>query len=59
MSGLAHFAHFVMTLLTGGLWLVVWILFALMCGSSKRDKMIDLQKENNDLLRRLNERNWK
>ena len=53
MSGLAHFAHFVMTVLTGGLWLVVWILFALMCGSSKRNKMQKLQEDNNKLLAKL------
>ena len=59
MSGLAHFAHFVMCILTGFLWVPIWLICALICGSSKRNKMEKLMKEQNELLRKLNERNWK
>lgn len=53
MSGLAHFAHFIMTVLTGGFWIPIWVLCALMCGSSKRTKMQKLQEDNNKLLAKL------
>lgn len=53
MSGLAHFAHFVMSILTGFLWVPIWIVCALCCGSSKRNKMQKLQETNNELLAKL------
>lgn len=50
MSGIAHIIHFILTILTGGFWLPIWILCALCSGSSKRNKMQKLQEENNKLL---------
>lgn len=45
MSGLAHFFHFIMCLLTGFLWLPVWILFILIYASKNRREELKLLKE--------------
>lgn len=58
MTAAAHIVWFILSVLFPPL-IILWIISALCCGSSKRNKMIDLQKENNELLRKLNERNWK
>lgn len=36
MSGAAHFCHFILTLLTGAIWLPIWIICAICIGSSRR-----------------------
>lgn len=53
MSGLAHFLHFVMTLLTGFIWLPIWIICAICCGSSQKKREMDMKKEELELLREL------
>jgi hypothetical protein len=53
MSGLAHFIHFVLTMLTGALWLPIWIICALCCGSSRRKRDDKRKDEQIELLRQL------
>lgn len=60
MSGFAHFIHFIITLFFWP-WIIVWILCAAIQSGNKTDKkMCDLQKQNNELLRKLYEKEkWK
>jgi hypothetical protein len=53
MSGSSHFIHFIMTILTGCLWLPIWIIAALCCGSSRRKKEMDMKREELALLRKI------
>jgi hypothetical protein len=53
MSGVAHFLHFCMTILTGGWWLPVWVICALCIGSSHKSREMDMKKEELKLLRQL------
>ena len=57
MSGPAHFVWFILTLMTGLIALPLWIICALCCGSSKRNKMQKLQEENNQLLKKIQQQN--
>lgn len=53
MGSIASFMHFIMTLLTYGLWLPVWIVCEMMARDSHKGRMLKLQKENNELLRKI------
>jgi hypothetical protein len=53
MSGIAHFIHFVLTVLTGGFWLPLWILFALITNSGNRKRAERARNEELELLREL------
>lgn len=59
MSGFSHLIHFVITIFFWP-WLIVWVLCAA-CSSSKpvQKTTNELLKQNNELLRKLNERSWK
>jgi TctA family transporter len=59
MSAGAHIFHFILTLITGGFWLPLWIICALCSGSSHKKSMKQLQIENNQLLRKLTEKDGK
>jgi hypothetical protein len=59
MSGLAHVVHFILTILLGGLWLPIWIICALLSGSKHKKNMKELARENNELLRKLCEKEGK
>lgn len=45
MSGSGHFLHFVMLILTGGMWLPVWVVCALICGSSRKKEELELLRK--------------
>ena len=53
MSGIAHFLHFVMVLLTGGFWIPIWVVCALCSGSGRKKREMDMKKEQLELLRQL------
>lgn len=53
MSGLAHLIHFILTLLTGAIWLPIWIICAICCGSGRKKREMDMKKEQLELLRQL------
>lgn len=53
MSGFSHVIHFILTLLTGFLWLPVWIICSLCAGSSNRKKAERKKDEELSLLREL------
>lgn len=53
MSGMAHFVWFILTLLTGLLALPFWIIAALMCGSSRKKREMDMKREELELLRKI------
>ena len=53
MSGMGHFVWFILTLLTGMLALPFWIIAALMCGSGRKKREMDMKKEELELLRQL------
>ena len=53
MSGIAHFVHFVLTLLTGFVWLPIWIICAICIGSGRKKREMDMNKEQLELLRQL------
>lgn len=53
MSGFAHCIHFVLTLLTGFIWLPIWIIHALCAGSSNRKKSERRKDEEISLLKEL------
>lgn len=53
MSGMGHFVWFILTLLTGFLALPFWIIAALMCGSGRKKRELDMKKEELELLREL------
>lgn len=53
MSGMGHLLHFVMLVLTGGFWLPVWVVCALVCGSSRKKEERAMKKEELELLRQL------
>jgi hypothetical protein len=57
MTGTAHFFNCILTLLTGGVWLPVWILLALCCGSGRRDREMKMKQEELELLRELVRKN--
>lgn len=59
MSGPAHFVHFVLTLLTGFIWLPVWIICALCCGSSRKQREMKMKKEELELLKIIAKRGEK
>lgn len=44
MSGGAHFVHFILTLLTGFIWLPIWIICALCIGSGQKKRDRKLQE---------------
>lgn len=53
MSNIANFMHFIMTLITYGMWLPVWFVCAIACHNSPKNRLIRLQKEQNELLRKI------
>lgn len=53
MSGMGHFVWFILTLLTGFIALPFWIIAALMCGSGRKKREMDMKKEELELLRQL------
>lgn len=53
MSGMGHFVWFILTLLTGFIALPFWIIAALMCGSGRKKREMDMKKEQLELLRQL------
>lgn len=53
MSGFAHFICFILTCITGGFFLPLWVLFALMAGSSNRKKELRKRDQELNLLREL------
>lgn len=53
MSGIGHFIHFVLTLLTGGFWIPVWIICALCIGSGHKKRERARQREELELLRKI------
>lgn len=56
MSGLSHLIHFIIFLFFP-LWIVVWILCAAIQSGNKTDKKVcDLTRQNNELLRKLYEK---
>lgn len=57
MSGLAHFVHFVLTLLTGFVWLPIWIICAICCGSGQKKREMAMKKEELELLRIIAKQN--
>lgn len=57
MSGMGHFVWFILTLLTGFLALPFWIIAALMCGSGRKKREMDMKKEELALLRELVRKN--
>ena len=44
MSGGAHFLHFLMTLLTGFLWLPIWVICAISYGNVRRKEERRMQE---------------
>lgn len=60
MSGGAHFAWFILTLLTGFLALPLWIICALCCGSSQKKRDRDMMRRNTEALEEMNRVNkWR
>ena len=57
MSGMAHFTHFILTLLTGLIWLPIWIICAICIGSGRKKREMDMKKEELELLRELVRKN--
>lgn len=53
MSSMAHFVWFILTLLTGFIALPFWILAALMYGSGRKKREMEMKKEQLELLRQL------
>lgn len=53
MSGMGHFVWFILTLLTGFIALPFWIIAALMCGSGRKKREMDMKKEELQLLRTI------
>lgn len=53
MSGLGHFVCFILTLLTGFIFLPIWVLCALCAGSSNRKKAERKKDEELRLLREI------
>ena len=53
MSGTAHFVHFILTLLTGFIWLPIWIICALCCGSGRKKREMRMKEEELKLLRTI------
>ena len=45
MSTFAHFIHLILTILTGALWLPVWLLCAISASGKRRREEIALLKE--------------
>jgi len=52
MSGFAHFVHFIITILFFP-WVIIWIICAVSASNKHKKSMKDLQIENNQLLRKL------
>jgi hypothetical protein len=57
MGAFGHIICFILTLITGGLFIPLWILLALCGGSSKRKTQTDLLREQNQLLKDLKQQN--
>jgi len=57
MSGGAHFVHFILTLLSGFIWLPIWIICAICCGSGQKKREMDMKREELALLRELVRKN--
>ena len=53
MSGMAHFIHFILTMLTGFIWLPIWIICAICCGSGRKKREMKMKEEELELLREL------
>lgn len=53
MSGTSHFIHFILTLLTGAIWLPIWIICAICCGSGRKKREEAMKREELELLREL------
>lgn len=53
MSGMAHFVHFILTLLSGFIWLPIWIICAICCGSGRKKREMDMKREEIELLREI------
>ncbi len=53
MSGGAHFIHFILTMLTGLLWLPIWIICGLCCGSSQKKRDREMMRRNTEALEKL------
>lgn len=60
MSGGAHFAWFILTLLTGLLALPLWIICALCYGSSQKKRDREMMRRNTEALEEMNRVNkWR
>lgn len=53
MSGFSHFVHLILCLLTGFLWIPVYILCIVGAGNSKRKQDLRMKEEELQLLREL------
>lgn len=53
MSGMAHFVHFILTLLSGLIWLPIWIICAICYGSGQKRREMAMKREELELLRRI------
>lgn len=53
MSGIGHFIHFVLTLLTGLWWAPVWLICALCIGSGRKKREMQMKREELELLRKI------
>jgi len=51
MSGMAHFVHFILTMLTGFIWLPIWIICAICIGSGRKKREMRMKEEELQLLR--------
>ena len=53
MSGMGHFVWFILTLLTGFIALPFWIIAALICGSGRKKREMEMKREEIELLRKI------
>lgn len=53
MSGFSHFVHLILCLLTGFLWIPVYILSIVGSGNSKRKQDLRMKEEELQLLRKI------
>lgn len=53
MSSIASFMHFIMTLITYGAWFPVWVVCEMAARCSTKNKLVKLQKEQVELLRKI------
>lgn len=53
MSGFSHFVHLILCLLTGFIWIPVYILCIVGAGNSKRKQDLRMKEEELQLLRKI------